>query len=189
MQNEFDEKAYREKLWKQLVEANGKVEYTYTAHHKICDRIVSLDKVLRITQIILTAISTGGFLATIITNQTALCWVGGIAAALSLGLNLYTKDFKLFENARKHKEAADALWEAREAYISLLTDMDALRIEDIVHKRDKLTERVSEINKHYPGTDRRGYKSAKKALINENEQTFSEGEAEKFLPTSLRKKS
>lgn len=189
MHNEFDEKEYREKLRQQLVEAHGKVEYTYTAHHKINDRIVCWDKVLRMIQIILTAISTGGFLATIISNQTALSWIGGVAAALSLGLNLYTKDFKLFESAQKHKEAADALWQIREAYISLLTDMDAIPVGEVVQKRDDLTKKLAEIYKHAPGTDRRGYKTAKKALVNEDEQTFYEGEAEKFLPTSLRKKS
>ena len=188
MQNGIDEKNYRKKLKQQLVEAHGRVEYTYTAHHKICDRIVFLDKALRIAQIILTTISTGGFLATIITSQTVLCWIGGIAAALSLGLNLYMKDFKLFESAQRHKEAADALWEIRETYTSLLIDMEALKVEEIVHKRDILIERLSEINKCYPRTDRRGYKAAKNALVEEREQTFDKGEAEKFLPTSLRAK-
>lgn len=188
MQNGTNENKYRENLRQQLVEAHAKVEYTYTAHHKINNRIVCLDKVLRIAQIILTAISTGGFLATIITNKTVLCWIGGVAAALSLGLNLYTKDFKLFETARKHKEAADALWEVREAYVSLLVDMDVISLEEVAQKRDKLTERVAEINKLFPGTDRSGYKKAKKALTEEEEQTFNEGEAEKFLPTNLRNK-
>ncbi len=66
--------------------------------------------------------------------------------------------------------------------------MDVISLEEVAQKRDKLTERVAEINKLFPGTDRSGYKKAKKALTEEEEQTFNEGEAEKFLPTNLRNK-
>lgn len=38
------------------------------------------------------------------------------------------------------------------------------------------------VNKRYPGTDRRGYRAAQKALQEEDEQTFDDGEAERFLP-------
>lgn len=179
---------YRKKLEKQLIEAHGKVEYTYTAHHKIENRIIIYDKVIRILQIVLTAISTGGFLATIITNQSVLSWIGGIAAALSLAINLYSKDFKLQTDARAHKDAADELWDIREDYVSLITDLDSMTLDEIKNKRDFLKAAVSKINKKYPGTDRRGYKQAQKALKEEEEQTFNEGEAEMLLPTSLRNK-
>ena len=182
----FDENNYRSKLRKQLVDAHGKIAYTYTAHHKIEDRIIFWDKFIRITQIVLTAISTGGFLGTVITSKVVLCWIGGIAAALSLALNLYSKDFKLQSDARVHKDAADELWDVREAYVSLLTDMEALPVETIMEKRDSLQTAVSNINKKYPGTDHRGYLAAQKALKQDEEQTFNEGEAEKLLPPSLR---
>ena len=186
MEHSNKERDYRSRLRQQLIEAHGKVDYTYTAHHKMEDRILSLDKALRILQIILTAVSTGGFLATLITNQTALCWIGGIAAAVSLGLNLYTKDFKLQAEARSHKDAADELWSIKEDYVSLVTDMDMLPIDEICKKRDYLKKALMDIYKKYPGTDRKGYKAAQKALKKEEEQTFQEGEAEKLLPISLR---
>lgn len=183
-----NENSYKRKLEKQLTEAHGRVDYTYTAHHKIENRILIYDKVIRISQIVLTAISTGSFFATIITNQATLNWVGGIAAALSLALNLYTKDFKLQTDARAHKDAADELWDIREDYVSLITDIDSMTLDEIQNKRDFLKTAVSKINKKYPGTDRRGYKQAKKALKEEEEQTFNEGEAEMLLPTYLRNK-
>ena len=179
---------YRKNLRQQLIEAHAKVDYTYTAHHKIEDRVRLFDKSLRIIQIVLTAISTGGFLATVITSQTFLCWIGGISAALSLGLNLYTKDFKLQADAREHKDAADALWSIREDYVSLLIDMDVLPVEEICRRRDHLKEALFEIYKRYPGTDRKGYEEARRALNDEDEQTFQVGEAEKLLPTVLREK-
>lgn len=188
MDEQENENSYKERLEKQLIEAHGKVEYTYTAHHKIENRVMLYDKAIRIAQIVLTAISTGGFSATLITKQTALSWIGGVAAALSLALNLYSKDFKLQSDARTHKDAADELWDIREDYVSLITDIDALTLDEIRNRRDALKNAVSKINKKYPGTDRRGYRKAQKALKKEEEQTFNEGEAEMLLPTHLRHK-
>lgn len=37
---------YKSKLNQQLIEAHGKVMYTYTAHHKMADRIIGLDSVV-----------------------------------------------------------------------------------------------------------------------------------------------
>ena len=179
---------YKNKLNQQLIEAHGKVMYTYTAHHKMADRIIGLDKLVRIAQIVLTAISTGGILATKITDQAVLCWVAGLASAISLALNLYSKDFKLQADARAHKDAADELWDIKEDYVSLLTDMDVLSFEEIQNKRHALKEAISQINKKYPGTDRRSYKKAQKSLKKEEEQTFNAGEAEKLIPTNLQRK-
>lgn len=176
-----NEKRSREQILKQLIAAHGRVEYTYTAHHKIADRLIFVDEAIRVTQIILTTVSTAGFLATIISNQVALSWVGGGFAALSLALNLYSKDFRLQAEARTHKDAADLLWDIRENYKSLITDSPLMRIEEIRSRRDYLQECVSAVNKKYPGTDKRGYKNAKKSLEEDEEQTFKDGEAEKFL--------
>lgn len=172
----------KEKLEKQLVVAHGKVEYTYTAHHKIEDRLEKIDKFIRTLQIIITAVSTVGFLATVITNQILLSWVGGVFAALSLGLNIYSKDFKLVTEARAHKDAADELWVIKNEYENLITDIDGLDLDAIREKRNKLQSDTDIVNKRYPGTDRRGYRAAQKALQEEDEQTFDDGEAERFLP-------
>ena len=181
-----NEKKQRERLKQQLIESHAKVVYTYTDHHKMADSILQIDKGVRVTQIILTAISTGGFIANIITNQTVSCLVAGVSAALSLALNLYTKDFKLQADARVHKDAADDLWDIREGYTSLITDMDMLSIESIVNRRNALQNDISIVNRKYSGTNRRGYKKAKKALRKEEEQTFNVGEAEMLLPTNMR---
>lgn len=182
----MEAKVYREKLKSQIKEAYGKVLYTYTAHHKFAARLIKRKNTIKVVQIILTAVSTVGFLATIITNQVLLSWLGGTTAALSLGLNLYTKDFNLQEDIQKHKDAADDLWDVRETYISLITDFDILNEDNIREQRDKLQDAVSKINRKYPGTDGRSYAEAQNALKNEEEQTFREGEVDELLPARLR---
>lgn len=182
----LNETKYRKKLKSQIKEACGKVIYTYTAHHKLSARLDNRKSRIKVWQIILTAISTVGFFATIISSQILLSWVGGITAAVSLGLNLYTKDFNLQDDIKKHKDAADSLWDVRESYISLLVDFEALQIDEIRSRRDELQEMVSEINKKYPRTDRKSYKESQNALQNEQEQTFNDGEVDELLPTELR---
>lgn len=174
----------RMRLRGQLVDLHGKVVYTYTAHHKIQNRLEALSTGVKITQIILTAISTGGFLATVITNQYLLAWIGGISSALSLGLNLYMKDSNFNLRIKNHKDAADELWDIREKYSSLITDFDDLALDEIRNKRNDIQAEWSIVNKKYPGTDNKGYKAAQKSLQNEEEQTFNAGEAELFLPAT-----
>lgn len=177
----------RSELRAQLVDLHGKVVYTYTAHHKIQNRLEGLNTGVKITQIVLTAISTGGFLATVITNQYLLAWVGGIASALSLGLNLYMKDSNLNSRIKEHKDAADELWNVRENYSALIVDFDDLSMEDIRTRRNEIQGVWSNINKKYPGTDKKGYNAAQQSLQNEEEQTFNVGEAEAFLPAETRR--
>lgn len=178
---------YREKLYSQIVDAYGRVTYTYTTHHKISDRLIKLKNTIKVVEIILTAVSTVGFLATVITNQILLSWIGGITSAIALGITLYTKDFNLENDINQHKQAADELWEIREAYLSLITDFEILDEKEIRFDREKLSARVSAINKKYIGTDKKGYREAQKALKNEEEQTFNVGEVEKMLPPERRK--
>jgi len=70
----------------------------------------------------------------------------------------------------------------------LITDFCDLPLSDIRSRRDEIQCIWSEINKKYPGTDKKGYKEAQKSLKDEEEQTFNEGEAENFLPVASRKK-
>lgn len=179
----------QESLFNQIVDLHGRVIYTYTAHHKIQNRLESRNKRIKVIQVILTAISTIGFLTTVITNQYLLAWLGGITSSLSLGLNLYMKDNNLDDQIQKHKAAADELWDIKEAYSSLITDFYNLPLNEIRLKRDEIQHLWSEVNKKYPGTDKKGYKEAQKSLKYEEEQTFNEGEAEKFLSTSIRKRN
>ena len=178
----------REGLKKQIMESAGRVIYTYTAHWKMVDRLKKRFMCIKIIQIILTAVSTVGFLSAIITNLVALSWVSSFTAAISLGLNLYMLNFNLNEEIRQHTDAANELWDIREAYQSLIVDFDTLPEEEIRKKRDKLSAMVSRVNRLNHGTDKKSYCEAKKALKNEAEQSFDEGEVERLMVSCTQKK-
>lgn len=113
---------------------------------------------------------------------------GLISLARGRVFEMILNDFKDLRYRVSYKvlNAADfgvpqELWYIRELYVSLITDFDILRLEEIQIKRDKLTEKTNNVNKTYPGTDAKSYEEARKALQQQEEQTFNKGEAEKIL--------
>lgn len=179
---------YKNQLRIQIREAYGRVVYTYTAHLKFMNNLQSKLTKLKYLQIGLSAISTGGFLATVIFNKLALAWISGIVSVILLAVNLYFKDFNLAEEIKQHQVASDRLWPIREKYISLLTDMNELSADQIALKRDELTDAVAEVYSTSPKTDSKSYKQAQRALKDEEEQFFTSEEIDKMLPEHLRDK-
>ncbi len=182
-----NDKNYRVRLKNQIKDACAKVIYTYTAHHKLADRLEKKNKHVKIAQIILTSLSSSGFLANIISGNALWTWLGGIPVALSLFLNLYSKEYKIQDEVNQHRKAANTLWYIRECYVSLLVDFEVLEDSEIQKIRNILCNKVSDVNNNYPATDEKSYKATQKALQKEEEQTFKENEIDSILPKGIDK--
>lgn len=178
---------HRETLWIQIREAYGRVVYSYTSQLKMMNRLISKNRNIKYAQIILSAISTGGFIGSIITSELVLTCIGGVFSTILLALNLFFKDFNLVNEIEQHRIASDKLWLIREKYISLLTDFYAFDVVQIKRNRDDLQNQTFEIYKQSPKTDSKSYREAQSALKNEEEQFFSDVELDKMLPSHLRK--
>ncbi|SFF12639.1 SLATT domain-containing protein [Trichococcus pasteurii] len=175
------------RLESQLREAFGRIVYTGTCHYKKIDWLHSLNNIIKISQIILSAFATTGFVVNIFSESKIASILGAIISLGLLILNSYAKSFNLGEISQDHKVAADALWKIREEYVSLLTDFESLTVKEIMEKRDELQERTAEVYSTSPPTDSKSYKAAQKALKTEEEQTFSEQEIDDMLPNSIRR--
>ena len=175
------------KLESQIREAYGRVTYTETCHEKIIKRLLKINENIKVTQIILSAMTTGSFLVTIISNERVSAILGSILSVLLLILNTYAKNFNLVEVAQEHQKASDLLWKIREEYVSLLTDFEILEMEKIMGKRDELQNRTADVYSSSPRTDSKSYEEAQKALKTDEEQTFSEEEIDVMLPNSIRR--
>ena len=151
---------YREKLNNQIQEAYGKVTYTYTTHIIQAARIKSMDIRIKWTELILSAISAGGFLLTIITNQAVLAWIGGLCSTALLVLTSCVKELEHAEKQKAHLTTSNQLWSVREDYISLLVDFENLTDDEIAIKRDQLKDRTRKIYEHAPVTDAKSYSLA-----------------------------
>ena len=177
------------KLESQLREAYGKIVYTYTCHNKKATRLLKLNDNIKVWQIVLSALSAGGFITTIIFNDTLVKIIGAVISFLLVIVNSYTKNFNLVGEANEHIKTANLLWKIREEYISLLIDFEILSVEEIMVKRDELQNRTFEVYSSSLSTDKKSYKEAQKSLKTEEEQTFSEKEIDVMLPSSIRRET
>ena len=175
------------KLESQIREAYGRVTYSQTCHDKFINQTVKLEDRIKIAQIVLSAITTSGFVVAIFSDDNIASILGAIVSLILLILNTYIKNFNLSGIAQEHKKASDLLWKIREEYVSLLTDFEMLDANEIRNKRDELQERTSEVYSNSPRTDAKSYTAAKKALKKEEEQSFSEEEIDIMLPNSIRR--
>ena len=179
--------SYEKNVYNQIEEAFGKVVYTYTTHIIQAKRIQKINRRLKWVQIILSAVSAGGFLGTIVTDTTALAWIGGLCSTILLVLTSYFKDMDLTEKQNQHLDISNQLWLLREDYLSLLIDFPVLDITIVVEKRELLKERASKIYAEAPITDEKSYKLAQQALQKRESQYFTRNELNMILPQNLRK--
>jgi len=177
------------KLESQIREAYGRIVYTFTCHNKIVQRMLSKNEFIKVCQIVLSALTTGGFIVAIIVDEKIASILGALISVLLLILNAYTKNFDLVETAQSHQKAADALWIIREEYVSLLTDFELLDDATVMAKRDELQNRTAEIYAQSPRTDSKSYAATQKALKTEEEQTFNDDEIDVMLPNAIRRKN
>jgi hypothetical protein len=178
-------------LESQIRECFGRVVYSHKTHEKCADLLLTRHNRIKLLQIALSVITTGSLLVTLLGQSRASTIVAAIASAGLLALNSYTKDYDLGQMSQKHKATASDLWDIRESYFSLLTDINSglTRKEDIVSKRDDLQEKLHAVYEAAPRSIPKAYGKAQEALKVNEELTFSDEEIDKFLPAPLRKKA
>ncbi len=178
---------HKEILYSMIEDAYGKVVYTYTTQVIHAGRLKKRNSILKWLQIILSAISTGGFLGSVITNQEVLVWIGGLCSTALLAVTAYFKDSEFSNTYAKHHIASNNLWVIREEYLALLTDFSIMSTEEIIKKRDDLRKKTSKIYENAPLTDAKSYELAQEAIQNNESQFFSRKELNQIVPEKLRK--
>jgi len=173
----------------QIRECYGRVVYSHKSHEKCADILLSRLNAIKLWQIILSSITTAGFIAIILGASKVGAIIGTLISAILLILNSYTKNYDLGELVQKHKQAADSLWIIRESYLSLLTDIkiSPKSLEDIKKRRDELTKNLHVIYEGSPRTTFSAYKKAQEALKKFNDMSFTDSEIDEFLPGELKR--
>ncbi len=162
--------------------------YTYTTHIIQASRIHQLNIRLKWAELILSALSAGGFLLTVITNTVLLAWIGGLCSTVLLVLSAYFKDRDFYKDQEAYRNTSNKLWSLREEYLSLLIDFDELEIDEIHARREQLQAKVSDVYSIAPITDSKSYQLAQKALKEKESQFFTRDELNQILPQELRRK-
>lgn len=176
-------------LESQIRECFGRVAWSHKTQEKCADILNKRNNRIKILQIILSAITTTGIMVSVFGEQK---WVGIITALISttlLALNTYLKNYDLGQIAQKHIDCASNLWNIRETYLSLLTEIKAetISIEKIIERRDTLQNELHSIYQGAPRSISGAYDEATKALKSNEELTFSDEEIDLFLLKELRK--
>lgn len=173
----------------QLRECYGRVVYSHKIHEKCSDILLTRLSNIKFWQIILSAFTTGGFIATFFGAGDIATGLGVAISTLLLTLNAYTKNYDLGELAQKHKQSASEIWLIREKYLSLLTDLaiGEKSIERLQSERDILLDNLHSIYMGSPNTTFKAYKKAQDALKAKEDMTFSDEEIDAFLPKELRR--
>lgn len=186
---QFMEQSSKQLLEAQIRECYGRAVWSHKTQEKCADIIMKRNNLLKWMQIILSTLTTTGLVVTIFGDVLWVKITSAIISAALLLLNTYLKSKDLGTIAQQHSDAAADIWNIRESYLSLITDlkMDDANVESIRKKRDLFQERLATIYKGSPRTISKAYKEATKALKLNEEMTFSDEEIDCFLPVELRK--
>jgi hypothetical protein len=173
----------------QIRECFGRVVWTHKTHEKCADILNKRNSNIKLLQIILSAVTTTGIMVTVFGEKKVVGIITAIISALLLALNTYLKKFDLGKIAQKHADCAASLWNLRENYLSLLTDIKAeiINTSDIINKRDSFQKELHNLYKGAPRTINKAYSKASEALKSNEELTFSDEEIDNFLPKELKK--
>lgn len=153
-------------LESQIRECFGRVVFTHKTHEKCSDIYAEQLKILKISEIILSALTTTSLLTSIFGDQKIGTIIGAILSTIILGITIYTKDYDLGKLSKSHADVANQLWNIRELYISLIADIKSnnLAVEQIKQKRDELHKSLNIIYSNAPRTNYKAYKLASEAL-------------------------
>lgn len=173
----------------QLRECFGRVVYSHKTHEKCADILLSRLSRIKLWQIILSALTTGGFIAAAFGAGQIGALIGVIVSTALLVLNAYTKNYDLGELSQKHRQAGADLWVIRERYLSLITDlrMGEKAIDVLQKERDGLLAELHSVYSGAPSTTYQAYKKAQEALKQLEDMTFSDEEIDAFLPKELKR--
>lgn len=175
-------------LESQLRELYGRAVWTHKTQEKCADILKNRNHTLKLVQIILSALTTTGILITVFGENKIIGIISAILSAILFTINAYFQKYDLGELSEKHSDSASDIWNIREQYLSLLTDLKSndVDIDSIRDKRDKLQSELHSVYKGSPRTISKAYNEATKALKQNEELTFSNQEIDNLLPPNFR---
>ena len=175
----------------QLRECYGRIVYSHKTHEKCADILLERHGKIKLAQIIISAIVTCGIISTLFDEGKICAIISALLSLFLLILNAYTKNYDLGEIAQKHRQAGSDLWNIREKYLSLLTDIRVrdVALELIRTRRDALQDELHAVYVGSPSTNFKAYSMAQEALKKREDMTFSDNEIDAFLPKELKRTS
>jgi hypothetical protein len=178
-------------LLAQVRESFGRVVYSHKTREKQADICFTKHRWQQGVLIALTAVSSGTFLVAVVGlfgDSALTSLVTSFIALLVTWISLGAKNFRFADESDAHRGVASQLWDIRESYISLISDLMSGGISDeqARTRRDELQEATRGAYADSPRTTSKAYTRAQEGLKHNEEMTFSGNEIDLFLPEALR---
>jgi len=173
----------------QVRDCFGRVVWTHKTHEKCADILLDHSRRVKFFQLLLSVITTSGILIGLFGDNKGVAIGSALISAILLFLNTYIKEFELGKVAQEHAQAAIRIWNIKELYLSLLTDIKTRKIteEEIRKRRDALQVDLFDVYKVTPRSITPAYDKASEALKKKEEATITDEEIDSFLPPAVRK--
>lgn len=178
-------------LLAQVRESFGRVVYSHKTREKQADICFTKHRWQQGVLIALTAVGSGTFVVAVVglLEDPALTTLAtSFVALLVTWISLGAITFRFAEESDAHRGVASRLWDVRESYISLISDLMSGGISDeqARTRRDELQEATRAAYADAPRTSQRAYTRAHEGLKDNEEMTFTSREIDLFLPEALR---
>jgi hypothetical protein len=167
----------------------GHVIYRHKAHSRIARSNALWSRWLKVTEALLmvgVGFASAGAAA---GRGQAYAIASAALAGIAVATLFFHLAFDAEGSARAHASCATRLWQIREKYRALLSDLadGAIDLEAARSRRDGLMTELYGIYENAPPADARAYQAAAQALGTADEAVLTDEEIDVFLPRSLQK--
>ncbi len=165
----------------------GHIVYRHQAHAAIARSCARRSRWLRAVETILMMAATFTALPATFGKGTAFSIATAVLVALALGTLVVHLAVDVEASGRAHATCAARLWQIRERYRALLSDLSDGAIDAAAarQRRDALVEELHAIYEDAPPADHAAFAGAGRAAS--NEAALTDEEIDLFLPRSLQK--
>jgi conflict system pore-forming effector with SLATT domain len=165
----------------------GHVVYRHKAHAHMARARARMSRFVRGAETLLVAGAAFAAFGAVFGKGPAYSIASAILAALALATLLLHLTFDLDGAAQAHASCAGRLWQIREQYRALLSDLadGAIDADGARRARDTLMNELHAIHENAPLADPDAYPSGGQAAADEG--ALTDEEIDRFLPPSLQK--
>ena len=173
----------------QIRDLYSRTVWTHKTYEKCQDILTCRNRLLVVTEIVLSSVVTTGVLGVVFTQNGTIAITTAILSFFTVLTKTLAKSFSLGESASEYALAANKVLGLREQYLSLLTDLRSGFLDNsaVVERRDIIQKDLIEVYSGLPKTFKKAYSRASGALKSNEELTFTDEEIDLLLPIPLRK--
>jgi hypothetical protein len=167
----------------------GHVIFRHKAHAQIAHTRARWSRWLKGAEALLVAAVAFTAIETAMSGVRGYAIACAVFAGATLGTVLVDLTFDFGQSARIHAWCATELWQMRERYRALLSDLadSTIDLDTARRRRDTLMDELHGIYQNAPPADAQAYRAAAQALGPANDAILTDEEIDLFLPKSLRK--